>query len=221
MLPGPDVVFECPGCKALARLQTVSSGNTFGSTLWSDGKLDAPMLPETPIVTECPGCSTIYWVEDTRELGKFSSYTLPGAGGSSERTPEEWRRAPRMKPLDADACRRYLSVTTALPLQRERYLRMKLWHALNELDRVVGNANARWSYGASDAGFAENLNALMALLGETEEEILLRGECLRELGRFDEAIEVLSKISSDHWVASQLVALARSGIPVVVELQRP
>ena len=37
MTPGPEVIISCPECKALSRFSTMASGNTFGSTLWSDG----------------------------------------------------------------------------------------------------------------------------------------------------------------------------------------
>lgn len=45
------------------------SGNTFGSHLWSDGYMHAPMLPEMVRVTRCPGCRRIYWLADAQEVG--------------------------------------------------------------------------------------------------------------------------------------------------------
>jgi len=62
--PGPDHFFSCPHCKAVLRRWTIGSGNTFGSTLWSDGYLDAPMLPRAVQATRCPSCAKVFFVED-------------------------------------------------------------------------------------------------------------------------------------------------------------
>ena len=59
MKPGPDKVIECPKCKALARVFTLVSGNTFGARRWTDGRMIAPMLPRPPVIAKCGDCSYI------------------------------------------------------------------------------------------------------------------------------------------------------------------
>ena len=44
MLPGPNQIVACPHCEALAQYETLTSGNTFGARVWTDGKQIAPML---------------------------------------------------------------------------------------------------------------------------------------------------------------------------------
>lgn len=46
MLPGPDQILECPSSGAPVAQPTISSGNTFGATYYTDGWMDAPMPPQ-------------------------------------------------------------------------------------------------------------------------------------------------------------------------------
>lgn len=53
MIPGPNYVYKCPNCSALLTRESIASGNSFGSKLFSDGKRIAPMNPELPNLTKC------------------------------------------------------------------------------------------------------------------------------------------------------------------------
>ncbi len=55
MRHGPDAVIRCPHCGALARKRVLLSGNTFHSTVWTDGSVDAPMFPLQSVVAHCAG----------------------------------------------------------------------------------------------------------------------------------------------------------------------
>jgi len=60
MLPGKAQILTCPHCGTEKQMMSLLSGNTFGSTLWSDNKLDAPMLPTISLVQKCPKCGKFY-----------------------------------------------------------------------------------------------------------------------------------------------------------------
>lgn len=64
MEPGKDLVYRCPQCGNFLRRQSISSGNTFIATVYSDGKMIAPMLPEFPNLTKCKKCNSIVWLSD-------------------------------------------------------------------------------------------------------------------------------------------------------------
>ena len=59
-----DRFVKCPKCGHILREISWSSGNTFNSTLWSDGKLDAPMLPSVPSFVQCPACGEFFYPKD-------------------------------------------------------------------------------------------------------------------------------------------------------------
>ena len=71
MIPGPTYLYECPNCQTVITRDSISSGNTFGAVLYSDGKTDAPMLPRFPDLTKCRQCQTIFWLSKTKEIGEY------------------------------------------------------------------------------------------------------------------------------------------------------
>jgi hypothetical protein len=68
MMPGPQEIYVCLNCQQLLKNDSLESGNTFGSILWSDGKFIAPMLPDYPILTKCPKCKSILWLDKMEPL---------------------------------------------------------------------------------------------------------------------------------------------------------
>ena len=63
-----DRFVKCPKCGRIWCEISWSSDNTFNSTLWSDGKLDAPMLPS---FVQWPACGEFFYPKDNhRELSQ-------------------------------------------------------------------------------------------------------------------------------------------------------
>jgi len=77
MTPGPTSIIECPSCGALHQLATAASDNTFGGILWSDGKLEAPMLFNCPELARCVSCRALFWLKSAKTVGVLP--TLPFA----------------------------------------------------------------------------------------------------------------------------------------------
>ena len=61
MTPAGDKIIQCPHCGEKKQVLQIGSGNTFGSTLWSDTKMDCPMLPQHSQVQRCPKCGHYYF----------------------------------------------------------------------------------------------------------------------------------------------------------------
>ena len=74
MTPGPCQIIECPACGALHQLATAASGNTFGALLWSDGKLDAPMLFNSPDIARCSHCRALFMLELVNVVGELPAF---------------------------------------------------------------------------------------------------------------------------------------------------
>jgi len=147
MLPGPDIIHECPYCQAQARKETLMSGNTFGAKTWSDGFWDAPMLPSAVRVTRCPRCRGIFWVKDAKEIGKVPKTTREYVDVTVKRwwwfgTYTENRlvvhasplkKLPMLTHLDVDGLRQAVAELPPDPeLFRQRYLRVHLWWRFND-----------------------------------------------------------------------------------------
>lgn len=204
MVPGPDRVVACPHCGAVARQQTLFSGNTFGAVYWSDGKREAPMLPDLPALTRCHGCRRLYWLQDARQLGELD------APGPRQQVPEEWHRAPCAQAPDVEDYAEALTGGLASDRHREQYLRVRLWWAINDLVRGRPGAEIPAEY--RDL-FYENLRGLFALLDEDNPaERVPKAEVAREAGDFAEALRLLEEVPPGFgWVADVIRERARGG----------
>ena len=65
MLPGPPLILTCPHCGSKKKIDSLTSGNTFGGRVWSDSKHYYPMLPSASPVQRCPYCMGYYYLEDS------------------------------------------------------------------------------------------------------------------------------------------------------------
>jgi hypothetical protein len=180
---GPVHFFRCPHCKTVLKRATFSSGNTFGSTLWSDGYLHAPMMPKAVDATRCPSCSRAFLVEDAEDLGEHWI--------DDESAPVSHSDAAMAHQADATALSEI--VDTPQDPTRLRHLRISMWHEFNhEHRRKDGEATAH-----RPEGFEENLERLIEMLDDGEDEAkLMKAEALRELGRHAESIAALQDIGS-------------------------
>lgn len=214
--PGPDLFFACPHCKTVLRRWSIGSGNTFGSTLWSDGYLDAPMLPRAVQVTRCPSCAKTFFIEDAEDLGEYWTY------GSYRKDSKEalqagYKKAPAVKEATPDVLSE-LILHTQDP-DRLRYLRIQKWHIDNQAFR---NPKTKEPV-QLPAGFNGNLEQLVSLLeNDRGQDQIMKAEALRELGRYTQAIKSLLDIDAEFgWVADQIRSMAQAGVSAVGVLLRP
>jgi len=213
--PGPDHFFFCPQCKTVLRRATYLSGNTFGSTLWSDGYLDAPMMPDTVEVTRCPSCSKAFFVEDAESIGEFETSGAQDADISSP--PEICRSALAASDADLDALAELVLHTP--DDDRLRFLRLKIWHLHNDAHRNPGNEPSE----SKPKNFSNNLEELILHLEDDGgQDQLMKAEALRELGRHTEALSSLQGIGTDlAWASNQIRSMAQEGVTDVAILRRP
>ena len=214
MQPGPDEIRACPDCGKPFRTHTMLSGNTFGARYWSDGKCDAPMLPESPVVARCPHCRSVFWIEDTTLLGEDD----PVNSGPVGEGAELWNDAQKPVSLDGEGYEEAIALNS--DVERERFLRVRYWHAVNDPHREAGAGEDGGPF--MNPQHRDNLKALLVLLNEDQEpsERIMKAEVFRELGLYREALWLLSDVPADiSWAASQITAMARAGISRVFELR--
>jgi len=78
MIPGAEYIYQCPNCNNLLKRGSLISGNTFGATLFSDGKQIAPMLPDFPNLTKCKKCNAIFKISELKEVGTYNMWERDG-----------------------------------------------------------------------------------------------------------------------------------------------
>jgi hypothetical protein len=166
------IVRECPHCKAHVVQEETVSGNTIGATYWTDGKREAKMLPDHPWLAKCPACSGLFWVDEAVEVDT----------GFDAAIGKQQVLAPSGKDM--------LEFLTgsALPRDKEMFLRVAAWRSANDAWRWNPNATPAFSKDQ-----VQNLHALSAMLEETEpNQRILKAEIARELGEFEKCLGLLS-----------------------------
>lgn len=223
-----DTVIACPACGRPTRLNNLRSLNTYGTRQWSDGYWEG-LMGTRPALTRCV-CECIYWLKDADVLGRYPQVQEEQRGltGLLRRwfkpddtehnpvnIPRGWEWARHAEKLDL---RNMLGVLrNSLPPDREYTVRRHIWHQLNDAERAGRDAYPHEAELIRQYR-QQNLERLLALMEGTENPILLqRGEILRELGRFDEAIDIFNTIQgeSQSW-AERLRSEAEQGNTRVV-----
>lgn len=200
-----------PHCKAHARKANLLSGNTFGSHLWSDGYMHAPMLPEMVSVTRCPSCHRIFWLADAEEVGDVPEPIFEereveikrkwwfGTRMQKQRAywPSPLADLPKLKHLDAHGLNEALNDLQSNPdRSREEYLRTKLWWHYNDRFRTDPKATCT---PLEEMENRKNLEALLPLVDGSDDQGRLKSAVvLLALGRFRDALAILLDIEEER-----------------------
>ncbi len=190
MLIGPDYFYKCPRCGLTVKKGSLSSGNTFGATFYSDGRFFAPMYHLYPEVTKCMGCGEIFWLDELTQVGMTYPY---------EPENPEWENIPSAEYLSLDD--NFVAIDSKIfrSTEEEIYIRVRIWWAYN--DRVRRKPQ-RFTDKDDKLRWESNCKALIQLLNPHNiEHRLMLVELHRNLGRFAEAIQVADTIPSDDYHA--------------------
>ena len=122
MIPGPNKLLRIPSSGALVKIATIMTGNTFGARFWTDGKREAPMLPEQPWLRCHPGDRQMFWTDECEEVAVERDEKYRHVPYTGEPTLQEYRQGLHSA-----------MITTSL--EKERYIRIRLWWAANDLVR--------------------------------------------------------------------------------------
>lgn len=150
------------------------------------------MLPDLPEFVKCPHCKSLLWINEQEELLDVGRKSL---GIFSIK-----RAAPYLNPTFDDLLKG--ADENNLDHSREIYLRVRTWWKGNDKRRKDNESDQPLSEKEVD-----NLKTLLELLDENNEhDRIMKAEIHRELGQFEDAIEMLDVIVDEE------VALAVSQI---------
>ena len=167
------------------------------------------MLPIESPVAQCGKCSAVYLKQNAEEIGRFDLFGSndPFGGISEDSAPREWKKAPRVRnPSEEDF---YLALDDGLAENEaeEKSIRIWAWWQSNDQFRTKPSFFNLRQEKLSPFGRDANMRRLLQLLDDKNpNDRIMTSEILRQLGRFDEAIEQLSKLDRDVFgaVISQL-----------------
>lgn len=188
MLHGPNHYYKCPNCDNLLTKGSLISGNTFGATRFSDGKMIAPMLIEFPDLTKCNKCDTIFWLCKIEEIDIQKE---------SEDKKAVLKNAVEVKFLVIDDYLRALDTGIAENKKEELIIRERIWWAYNDRIRS-GHKIFNDIY--DELRWNDNLNKLLLLLDKTDtNQKLMTAEINRNLGNFEICIKIVQSIKKENF----------------------
>ncbi len=173
------------------------------------------MLPEFSAVAKCCGCKRFYWVDEAEVKGQVPAFGEPE--DVPEDVPEDWKRAEPVKHLTIEEYIEALDAGVGTGKKKERYLRLHLWWAVNDIVRRNATARIPTRYLKK---LHENLSKLSALLTERDpNQRILKAEIAREMGDFAKAVSLLEGLPSEfRWVADRIKTLSEEKNSLVTKL---
>jgi len=162
----------CPRCEHTFSYMAVGSYNTFGATFFTDGYIEGPMYDDQGRLFRCPKCRSLNWHDEL---------VCDGEGDE-----DELGSVFEVGPLPLE---HYPAVLDEAPWRgqdEEKYVRIAAFWGANMPRR--GNSDPPVPFTESEE---RNLLALLERLDDSSQDRLMRAEILREMGRFEECLEVL------------------------------
>ncbi len=186
---GPDQILQCPVDGNIHKVRTIRSYNTLGGQYWTDGFATFPMAPSFPHITKCGKCGTYLWREEFTIIGE-----MPFSHEDEGNLPIAWQEAEYIRFLTLDEYFEAIEKGKADTDERELYIRIKIWWAINDQIRNrIGEYTVNPILG-NDV-YVQNLLRVIKLLenDSSPESFLRRAEAYRELGRFGAATRMLNR----------------------------
>lgn len=213
-------VYKCPTCGDYFLHHRPASVNFSCTRDWSDGAPTAWWAQEP--LARCRACAAVFWRKDVEPVGVMPKKSWPigrlerflarwrGDPNGRLRTEQEWFQIPTgwktaqsADSVDLDDLLHILARPEGLSRDRFLWLRRRIWWSLNDRYRVRSDGSPipdpptmpkadEWA----------NMRALLILLEEGDMppcDMVEKGELLRLMGRFGEAVAVLKAVPPDGY----------------------
>jgi predicted Zn-dependent protease len=157
--------------------------------------------PSVPVI-QCHNCSKVFLKWKAEEVGQYSPFSR-GNGGErleEEETPAEWKRAPKIKAPKEDDFYKAIDEGLSEKKQEEKNLRLTAWWQSNDRCRGGFSLLGKKKKFPAPEEREKNMEKLLGLLDKTNpNDQIMAAEILRQLGKFDEALEVLKTLDRDDY----------------------
>lgn len=185
-------VIACPNCGALeqwagTKLEEYQSAHRLYS------RLIYSALPQPRIALRCHECENLYWLNDATTVGSFKSPP------SIQQTPApiDWQSAPDVYELSPEDCLHEVSLGHCRTEADEIDLRTLAWMGECDEDRFPCDPHCGPRHELEL--WRENLMELVRLIDtSSDNNRVLKAEILRELGRFEEGLNILGDVTTDY-----------------------
>lgn len=236
----PPALYQCPACAGCFKRSGFRS-LYFDDEIpdWSDGRNGNWWARNSGNVGRCPSCSGIVWIDDAvkrmaapqepRQIGPIARlwHLLTGDRSGRLREEREWKALPtgiqQAEHFNGlEHAHDFIEALAALSPDaqgREVHLRRQLWWASNDHLRGQRDVSLVALPGVAEDVAHANMQRLLVLIEHDPDEQVVRGDLLRQLGRFDEAVAVLRAVKSDGYSEVKAVKIERLARAGVAELQ--
>lgn len=219
MIPGPDIVKLCSKCNERFLIRSTGSGNSFGGTLWTDGRGVYPMLPPAFWLMKCPECKSFTWINELKTVGECNRWVYPpeNAGDQSNFEDEGFINLNYGLEIELEDYYWYLN-NRRYGKKKEKHLRLNAWWGSNDKRRYkliasgvdLEQPESLWvDFSGKLRGedicknflkepFSsqelDNIDKLIPLLDSGIDERLAKAEAMRELSRYAESEQILDEL---------------------------
>jgi len=172
--PKAFVIRACPRCAKSIRITAINHTN---NEKWTDGKNKGSWsFDDFSWISKCPHCAKL-----------ISGDEWEVSGGKDPRHPKPGSEAPVLqKPSSMDLCDFLLERQLFLPESEEWCVRIQLWYTANNAIRYDPDAKEL----SLSQQQRENLEIIFNRFCHND---IMAAEISRELGNFDECLQILSK----------------------------
>ena len=213
----PDV-HQCPDCQGYLLWPNLKSFNTYGTaTTWSDGAAPLRGMLDGCTARSCPTCRAVLWKKDLEVLGTLTTAPRPvrplsrklaewfgdkhgylRAEDEWAAIPAAWKDAEHGARLEYSDMQRALMAMHALDRDSEMFLRRRIWWATNDhIRRHPDGSRVTEEPITAEADRQANMLRLIELHETARGAFAERAELLRHLGRFEDAISLLTSGASE------------------------
>ena len=184
-LPFPPIVLECPECGEKYLVSNESNLLSDKAILFSDGFYIDEQTWRTPGIIGCVTC----------ELGFFPQKGKIIAKPNWEEYYQNWAHLKKAEPPTAGALALELRARRNMNIETEKIIRKEFWYAANHTETgralFANNEKFRNYWISSLIRFEELLD------NNNPDEIIIKAETNRNLGRFETCISLLEGISDN------------------------
>lgn len=179
-------VKRCLNCNSKFGHIASASYNTFGATFYTDGYVYGPMYDSGSALVVCPTCKKYIWLKEIPN--EESIYEMFWSSDRNSFPISEFiMLSDYEEMLDLDLWKN---------ADQEKYIRVRAWWSFNNKWRFKNFE--KFSMSSKES---KNLWSLLNLFDkQLSEEIIMKAEIYRELGRFEECLKLLEQSFDDDYL---------------------